>query len=143
MTRYKVQIQCPITIEKQEGRSGPRPIVDYLIRGNVEDRYQSIFKLRQRFGWSGNIQISDYMSNFALYTKGAVCGLIIDQIAFQMHFLLFSDENGKVQPVTLVNPPIEYRSLDRNTYNLKDIPIHNYSTLLFGNGKKCITNRSA
>ena len=63
------------------------------------------------------------MFRLALHTKGAVSGLII---VFQMLFSLFTDENGEVQRVTLASQPIEYRSLDRNTYTLKDIPIYTY-----------------
>ena len=40
---FKTLFTVQHPVEKRDGRSGPRPTVDYLIRGYVEDRCQSIF----------------------------------------------------------------------------------------------------
>ena len=99
---FKTLFTVQHPVEKREGRSGQRPTVEYIIRGYVEDRFQSIFPVEAKvwLEWKHESQISDYMCRVGLHTKDAVCGLIIDQIAFHMLFSLFSDENGKIQPVT-------------------------------------------
>ena len=100
---FKTLFTVQHPVERRGGRSGPRPTVDYLIRGYVGDECQTIFPVEAKI-WLVDKHaspISDYISRLAVHAKGAVCGLIIDQIAFQMLFSLFSDENGKVQPVIL------------------------------------------
>lgn len=110
-SKYSSVLSVEQPTESKEDIPGPKPSVDFLIRGETDDANMYLIPVEAKkvMKVKHAKQLADYMSRLAFHEENqsqSFLGIVMDHSGFKIEFSVFMDENGDPQPVVLCSPAI-------------------------------------